>query len=451
MESDHNSSFSFDSSADSRETDPPVGTEQPKPRKTGMIFAVAFLIFDLIGLLVIGILWLNYFSGKNVPKAKDPITAKNWVIYDKDGAYIWTFHDQTCTLYFMTADTDAEIVSDGLEYHTQDDAVTVVMNDSAVRTFYYDNAGDCMWEYDPDEKLRTKVFSCEDFPSEEQLKQNIKGYAYFRYSVGELPSDDQIQTVVSKPQNFNVDDYVYCLINTPLYAEKNLSSDFAGYLTKGEGISIKSIDGDWLGFERYNPWTEESYICWCRADRFSETDVPFVPEYTGKPNLYLFESLIERYHYMRELPISVMEEMMIVNHDDAIPMYDYLYPPRQEVVDSMEQPETIAYTAKGIDTIDDIKNLFRNFLTEKCFDREKLLDIYSGDSDEGFHKINGKYYFHGFIGGRGWNNLIAKDYREVSPTEWIVEVTDYYNRIDYLNYKIVLEDGKYKIDEITEK
>lgn len=434
----------------------PETSKSSKGYKYLSIFFIIIIVLDILGYMFVGYNYLrkttDLFSGFNVH-------AGYWVSYDENGAYVWKFSDKTCSIDYVEPGGSTKTLFTDTPFYGSHKHVTVNLNTEESRELYYDSEFNCLWEYsyDGDVETRTKLLFFKNYPTDEQNERNIKGYKYLRYNSDSttgntVPQTETIpessSTALITTYNFEINDTVYSLSNMHLYKEKSQSADFGYYIARGDILRIEAIDGDWLGFNCYDTLTDETTICWCRANNVSKTQVPFIPEYTGKPSRYLFEALVEEDHYMRSLIINLLERMMIVNHEDCIPMYDYQYPPRQEVVDSMSNPETNAYTAKGINTIEDIKKLYQNFLTDKCISQEGILDMYSQEYDEGFHIINGKYYFHGFIGGRGWNNRVVKSYQQISPTKWVVETVDYYNRLPDGIYTIVLEGDKYKIDEI---
>ncbi len=224
----------------------------------------------------------------------------------------------------------------------------------------------------------------------------------------------------------------YSTENMHLYSQKSKSSSFAGYVTRGESLQVISNDGKWACIELGDKQG------WCPSDKISKTDVPFVPQYTGEPSKYLFEKMIFNIGYSYGYPISLLDEMLVLNKNDSYPIYFY------NEDGSPSEIATYGYTAKGYNSIEDIKNLFRNFCTEKYI---KTLDFSFHDS---LNIYNGKYYFNGNY-AKGWNCEIVKSYSKISNNTWSVKVTYEYTPEEETEYIIVLENGKYKIDQAIEK
>ena len=172
---------------------------------------------------------------------------------------------------------------------------------------------------------------------------------------------------------------------------------------------------------------------WCPAEKISKTDVPFVPEYTGEPSEYLFGEMIQNLSYSYEFPIGLLDDMLVLNKNDSYPVYF----PKED--GSPGEFATYGYTAKGYNSTEDMKNLFRNFYTEKYmktrdFDFPGALEVH-----------NGKYYFNGNY-AMGWNTELVKSYTKISDNTWSVKITYEYSPDAETEFIIVLENGKYKID-----
>ena len=221
-------------------------------------------------------------------------------------------------------------------------------------------------------------------------------------------------------------DIVYSLENMYLYSDSNLEAQRVEYVLRGDALRVTGIseNGEWLNVD----------FGWCRIETVSKEDVAFIPGYEGEADPLMFESLINASNYMERFPATMLSKMHLLNLNDFIPVFS-----DGEFVE-------YGYSADGINSVEALREIFENFFTADYIESFNVMERFSND-EMGIKYSEGKPYFN-YNYGIGWPYWGVINVEQLAEGEWEAQAYAPEYGSDYrMIYNIVLEDGKYKIND----